>query len=157
MIRPRLRRASAGDAPDVAEILSESFRGYQPLYTPDAFAATTPTSEVIALRVAEGPTWIAFDGDARVGTISAVIRDDGAYVRSMAVLPSARGKGIGRALLGAAEAFAKENGAPRLYLSTTPFLTDAIRLYEASGFRRTDEPPFELHGTPLFTMEKRLV
>lgn len=28
--------------------------------------------------------------------------------------------------------------------------------YEHFGFRRTDEGPHDLHGTPLFTMEKRL-
>ena len=74
----------------------------------------------------------------------------------MAVLPSQRGRRIGRALLDAVEAVARESGSPRLYLSTTPFLHDAIRLYEKNGYVRTDEPPFDLHGTPVFTMEKVL-
>ena len=40
------------------------------------------------------------------------------------------------------------------YLSTTPFLASAIRLYEQAGFVHTSAPPYELHGTALFTMEK---
>jgi len=48
----------------------------------------------------------------------------------------------------------RERGCKRLYLSTTPFLHSAIRLYERCGFRRTDEGPHDLFGTPLFTMEK---
>src|SRR5262245_1237706 len=150
-----VRRAAEPDTSDIARILLDSFLEYRHLYTPEAFAATTPDADVVARRLGEGPTWVVASARMLEGTVSAVARADGTYIRSMAVLPSARGKGIGRALLEAVEIFAVERGAPRLYLSTTPFLTDAIRLYEASGFRRTDDPPHDLHGTPLFTMEKR--
>ena len=157
MVRPvRVKTATQTAADDIARILTEAFREFEPLYTAAAFAATTPTGEVVARRFSEGPIWIAFDENRPVGTVAAVRRADGVYVRSMAVLPGARGKGIGRLLLHAVESFAKESTAPRLYLSTTPFLADAIRLYEASGFCRTDEPPHDLRGTALFTMEKRL-
>jgi ribosomal protein S18 acetylase RimI-like enzyme len=54
------------------------------------------------------------------------------------------------------ELFAVSKKAERLYLSTTPFLFSAIRLYEALGFRRTGEPPDDLFGTPLVTLAKRL-
>jgi hypothetical protein len=53
------------------------------------------------------------------------------------------------------EAFAVGRSARRLSLTTTPFLTDAIRLYEQAGFSRTAEP-LDLHGTPLFGMVKEL-
>ncbi len=54
------------------------------------------------------------------------------------------------------ENVASEHGFRRLFLSTTPFLTSAIRLYERWGFQRSDEGPHDLHGTPLFTMVKIL-
>jgi len=41
-----------------------------------------------------------------------------------------------------------------MLLSTTPFLDDAIRLYQRFGFERIREGPHDLAGTPLFTMEK---
>ena len=100
--------------------------------------------------------WVAIHDGRIAGTVSAIARERGTYVRSMAVLPTERGRGIGRALLDAVEQFARDARSPRLYLSTTPFLLDAIRLYEKNGYVRTDEPPHDLHGTPLFTMEKRL-
>jgi GNAT superfamily N-acetyltransferase len=74
----------------------------------------------------------------------------------MAVLPAARGQRIGALLLSHIEEFAAANAHKRLFLSTTPFLTQAIRLYERFGFRRSDEGPHDLFGTLLFTMTKTL-
>jgi hypothetical protein len=54
------------------------------------------------------------------------------------------------------ETFARAERYQSLILSTTPFLTDAIRLYEQGGFRRSQEGPQELFGTPLFAMVKEL-
>ena len=75
----------------------------------------------------------------------------------MAVLPQKRGLRIGNLLFELIEQYAKEQGCTKLVLSTTPFLDRAIRLYERVGFVRTDEGPHDLHGTPLFTMQKELV
>src|SRR5439155_10706546 len=78
------------------------------------------------------------------------------YIRGMAVVPNARGVGAGRMLLEQAECFARASGLSQLELSTTPFLTAAIALYERAGFRRGDTGPRELLATPLFTMTKDL-
>ena len=150
-----LRRAIHADAPAIAHILLSAFEPFRPLYTQGGFVATTPGAEVIVHRFDEGPVWLAFDGNEALGTVAAVLRGDRLYVRSMAVLPSARGLGVGSALLREVESFAASQEALSLYLSTTPFLHDAIRLYERFGFRRTEEGPHELFGTPLFTMEKQ--
>ena len=101
--------------------------------------------------------WLALHGQAIVGTVSVLPKDDRLYVRSMAVLPTTRGMGVGGLLLGRIESFASAHRYKRLFLSTTPFLTQAIRLYERWVFMRTGEAPHELFGTPLFTMVKDLV
>jgi len=88
--------------------------------------------------------------------VSAVLNENGLYVRGMAVIPSARGLGAGARLLAHVCDVAAAARAPRLFLSTTPFLAGAIRLYTAFGFVRTEDGPDHLCGTPLFTMEKRL-
>jgi putative acetyltransferase len=74
----------------------------------------------------------------------------------MVVRPTARGQRIGERLLAQVENFAVAEGLGRLFLSTTPFLDRAIRLYERLGFQRINEGPHDLFGTPLFTMEKFL-
>jgi GNAT superfamily N-acetyltransferase len=150
----QIRLAVIAEAPIIASILVQAFREYESLYTPEAFAVTTPTSEQIQRRWNEGPVWVAVQLDRIVGTVAAVPRGESLYIRSMAILPSARGEGIGRGLLQEAERLAVAHGFQRMILSTTPFLTHAIRLYEQFGFHRVSEGPQDLFGTPLFTMSR---
>ena len=151
-----IRIAVPNDAATIESVLYDSFAAFETFYTPEAFSATTPKANQIQTRMNEGPVWVAIHNDGIVGTVAAVLKTEGVYVRGMAVLPFARGLGIARGLLRQIESFASENRQSRLILSTTPFLTDAIRLYEQSGFQRSDEGPHELFGTPLFTMVKHL-
>ena len=152
-----IRCAEAIDAAEIARVLEVAFSEYRPLYTTQAFAATTPTDERVLLRFHEGPVWIAHQHEKVVGTVSARQDSDSIYIRGMAVLPEARGQHIGVALLRNVEDFAQRHRCRRLFLSTTPFLDRATRLYERYGFRRTDDGPHDLFGTPLFTMEKLLI
>ncbi len=140
----------------MASVLRQAFVEYEGLYTPEAYAATVSTPDRIRARIGEGAVWLAFlDGDL-AGTVSAFLQPEGVYIRSMAVLPASRGHGIGRLLLAEVESFAVASHQGRLFLRTTPFLDRAIRLYVASGFKRTHAGPHDLLGTPLFTMEKML-
>ena len=149
-----MRLARAGEAAELAGVLLDAFEAYRPLYTPAAFAATTPSADQIRQRWDEGPVWIALQDGRAIGTVSAMPRVADLYMRSMAVVPESRGAGGGRALLAVVEAFAASHGHSRIVLSTTPFLADAIRLYERAGFSRVAEGPADLAGTPLFTLQK---
>jgi ribosomal protein S18 acetylase RimI-like enzyme len=53
--------------------------------------------------------------------------------------PSARGRGVGEALMSAARALAVANGAAELMLQTARTNTTAQRLYEKLGWVRDDE------------------
>lgn len=151
-----IRLATRDDAPCIGAVLYAAFAEYESLYTREAFAATTPTSEQVEERMSEGPVWVAEHNDKIIGTVGAAPRRKALYVRGMAVLPEARGHHIGESLLVYVERFALERGYERLTLSTTPFLIPAIRLYERHGFRRGSAGPHDLFGTPLFTMVKEL-
>ena len=151
-----IRLAESRDAPAIATLLADSFAEYKSLYTSEGYAATAITSEQVANRISEGPVWVALADESVAGTVSVVVRGESLYVRGMAVRPSARGQRIGERLLAQVERFAESNGIRRLFLSTTPFLDRAIRLYERQGFQRTDQGSHDLYGTPLFTMKKFL-
>jgi putative acetyltransferase len=149
-----IRRAGPKDARAIATVLHQSFIEFRALYTDGGFAATVLDEVHVLARMQEGPVWVALGEGVMLGTGAAVVKSESIYIRGMAVLPSARGSGVGKRLLRQIEAWAVSEGYTRLFLSTTPFLNSAIRLYEKSGFRRTDEGLHDLFGTPLFTMEK---
>ena len=113
-------------------------------------------AEQVLVRLQEGPVWVAMRDGVVLGTVAAVVKGESVFIRGMAVLPAARGSGDGAKLLQQVEDWAVSARHTRLFLSTTPFLDSAIRLYERSGFRRTDEGLHNLYGTPLFTMEKAI-
>lgn len=85
----------------------------------------------------EGAFLIAYLDDEAVGC-GAVRRLDQttAEIKRMYVNPSARGRGIGRALVEALECEARLIGVTRIVLETGTRLASAIKLYEAMGYAR---------------------
>jgi GNAT superfamily N-acetyltransferase len=122
-----IRRAGPEDAPTIAAVLYESFVEFKSLYTDGGFAATTPDAAHILERMREGPVWLAIGRGVALGTVAALVKSGSVYTRGMAVLPSCRGYGAGVALLRHVEDWATSQGCSRLFLSTTPFLSAAIR------------------------------
>ena len=152
-----VRKAVRDEAAGIADVLRQSFAEFEPLYTTNGFAATVVSAEDVARRMTEGPVWVGLCGETIAGTASAVIKEEcGLYVRGVAVVPHLRGKGIAAALLRKVESFARTAQCQRMYLTTTPFLNGAIRLYERWGFMRVPEGDEDLFGTPLFTMAKNI-
>jgi GNAT superfamily N-acetyltransferase len=149
-----IRRARPENAAAIASVLHESFVEFRSLYTEAGFTATVLDAERVLNRMHAGPVWIALHNGAVLGTIAALIKGSSVYIRGMAVLPSARGTGAGTALLREAEEWAGSQGCSHVFLSTTPFLSSAIHLYERFGFRRRADGSQDLFGTPLFVMEK---
>jgi protein-tyrosine-phosphatase/N-acetylglutamate synthase-like GNAT family acetyltransferase len=84
---------------------------------------------------------------AAVGALELVGGD--ALLRSVAVAPSHRGRGLGRQLVAALEAVARSHGYRRLYLLTT----SADQYFEWLGFDRMarQAAPPELRATPEFS------
>lgn len=63
-----------------------------------------------------------------------------AELKRMYVRPAFRGRGVGKQLLGAIETFAVQANVHTLRLETGIYQTEAIRLYEKSGYYQI--PPF---------------
>jgi GNAT superfamily N-acetyltransferase len=67
------------------------------------------------------------------------VPSDWACLRTLAVLPTARGQGVGRALMKECLSRARSLGRTRMLLHTLPFMSAAIALHESLGFKRAPE------------------
>lgn len=151
-----LRIAGLPEIESIRTVLAGAFEAYRPLYTPAAWAATVIDAAEVRRRLEEGPVWLALYQGETVGTASMLLREEGAYLRGMAVLPARQGLKIGLRLLQAAEAWAVAADSHRLFLYTTPFLQKAIRLYQQFGFVAPGPGLEDFFGTPVLLMEKPL-
>jgi putative acetyltransferase len=82
---------------------------------------------------------IAYDPVTSAALGCGALRDLGdntVEVKRMYVQPDHRGRGIGRRVLAALESHALEQGATRIRLETGRLQPDAVRLYEAAGYRQ---------------------
>jgi ribosomal protein S18 acetylase RimI-like enzyme len=120
---------------------------------PDFLPPMRERADSWARRRAAYAEWLAAGGFAFVarvdGTIAGYVmvrlddlssvswQIDGrtAEIETLAVLPEHRGRGIGKALLGAARAAGRERGATHATLSVVAGNEDALRFYAREGLR----------------------
>ena len=146
-------RQEPPDQPDVIRLIEALDAYANALYPPesnhllDISALSDPAVIFLVVR----------DGNEAVGC-GAVLRDPRGFgeVKRMYVRPDQRGRGIGRRVLAAIEAIARDGRLPMLRLETGIHNAEALALYRRSGF--TECAPFADYAPdPLSVfMEKRV-
>jgi len=126
---------------DVGEVVALHGRLYASEYgldvTMEAHVASGLAAWLDGPPAPPGRLWVA-DGDERIAGCIGVtgLSPERARLRWFAVDPAARGRGLGRALLSEALAFARASGYAAIELETFSELTAAARLYREAGFER---------------------
>jgi ribosomal protein S18 acetylase RimI-like enzyme len=152
--KPEVRRASPGDAPEVARLLhdfqeefDEPSPGVETLA--ERYRELIRKKEMTVLLVGEGP-----DGFAQLRYRPWVYSPSLAcYLEELYVAPPLRGRGLGRALLEAAMETARAEGADHMELGTSETDTAARALYESVGFTNREGSP---DGPVMFYYEREL-
>jgi GNAT superfamily N-acetyltransferase len=130
-----VRPATRDDAPAVASLLGELGYPTAPALAGERLAALAGDDDAVLLAIDER-------GEA-VGLISLhrmrVLHAGGlvAYITALVTASSARGRGVGRALLESAERWARAAGCRRLTVTSAERRADAHAFYEACGMPYT--------------------
>jgi GNAT superfamily N-acetyltransferase len=108
--------------------------------------AQYPDPGPVELEPPRGILLVAFDGDDPVacGAVR-LIGPDVAEIKRMYVAPRARGRGLGRRLLGDLERGAAELGCSTVRLDTMAAMAEAGALYRSAGY----ESIADYNGNPL--------
>jgi ribosomal protein S18 acetylase RimI-like enzyme len=146
-----IRVATGHDLPRIAEITRRAYQEFAPTlgavyphYLADLLDVTS--------RLGAGSVLVAVADGEVVGTATLFPEAaasgfgwprGGAAIRAVAVDPEARGLGAGSALLRACIERAMRAGRDELCLHTAEFMTAAVALYEAHGFRRDPAHDFD--------------
>lgn len=149
-----VRDAGGSDLPAVRRVLLAAYQEYAMALPPAVLGRYLAEILDVEERLGNGRLLVAEHGGRVVGTVTWY--DDAATeglgwpsgwagLRALGVEPSARGLGIGRALVEACRRRALAAGAPALTLHTGGFMTAAVALYEAMGFRR--DPAYDFDAT----------
>ncbi len=105
-----------------------------------ADAGARARDAVLLVAVAEGERLVGTVTFVRPGSaFSEVSSPDEAEIRMLAVVPQARGQGLGELLTRATLDLARAEGYAALVLSSATWMRAAHRLYERMGFVRTPE------------------
>lgn len=95
---------------------------------------------------------VAVESGRVIGTCRVLVDGDVGRLGRMAVETGARGRGLGAAILAAAERSARDAGARLMRLHAQRYIED---MYAAAGYTPYGEP-FAEEGIPHVAMEKRL-
>jgi ribosomal protein S18 acetylase RimI-like enzyme len=145
----RLRDARREELDDLSHLLADVYREFRPYLPKQVWPAYIAEIVDVRSRLPDSELVVAELGGRIVGTVgfyrdaslSVLERwpDGWTSIRTLGVLPDARGRGVGEALALECLRRAGELEAPTVGLHTSPSMTAATRLYERLGFRRAPE------------------
>lgn len=149
-----IRNARRSDHAAIRSVTLAAYEEYATLMPPPIWAAYR--QNVLETLDEEGPQecLVAVQDEVVVGSVLLYLNAAQAYggsgntlagpeVRLLAVLPAARGQGIGMALMDACVQRAREAKATVLGLHTMDMMRSAQRMYERMGFVHTAERDFQ--------------
>lgn len=128
-----IRAARPDEAAAIVALIQRAFGEYRGKLRPES-GALQETPETIRAAMKAGTILLVERAGRILGCVSVRRKDDCVYAGRLAVEPMERGIGIGRALLAAAEAQARQMGSDRLRVDVRLKLRDNRAFFRALGF-----------------------
>jgi putative acetyltransferase len=139
-----LRNIEIQDNADIAKIIRSCLKEFG-ADKPGTVYYEESTDNLFGLYSEEKSVYFIAEIEGRIlggGGISPTkgLSEDTCELVKMYLLPEARGKGIGAALLNKCLEIAKQKGFNKVYLESLPELSRAITVYEKFGFKKLNGP-----------------
>jgi RimJ/RimL family protein N-acetyltransferase len=155
----RIAPMSASDAPSAAALIASVIAPLE-IYTPEARAAEIARHDAEALRamVEDDPcaVLLAYEDEAPVGFVVSNWDDGLLWLAWFGVAPSARTRGLGRALLDAMERTAPERGAHKVWCDCRTENTASHAALSRAGYRVLTRLDDHWFGQDFLLWEKRV-
>ncbi|WP_328019205.1 GNAT family N-acetyltransferase [Niallia alba] len=137
--KERISLVTEEEAPIVHKLMLEAFEDYRYIEVPSS-ALTEPVDKLInALKSRTEQAIIYWLDDIPLGSARLQLKDDSLYFSRLSVIPSARGKGIAKAMLAWMEEYALLNRKQKVECKVRANIPKNIELYEKLGFVITKE------------------
>jgi ribosomal protein S18 acetylase RimI-like enzyme len=137
-----IRAATPDDRPQMVMVINEAF-------AIETFLEGTRTDEVRLSAMMESGTFMVAEDDGKIGaSIYVETRGSRGYIGMLAVDPALQGKGLGRAMIQAAEDYCRVAGCVAMDLVVLSLRPDLPPRYRKLGYAET--------GTEEFTPTRRL-
>jgi ribosomal protein S18 acetylase RimI-like enzyme len=126
-----IRQASAKDEPEIRNCAEQAYARYIPLIG----RKPAPMVADFRAQITTGDIYIATDDDGILqGFIVFYPEEQHILLENVAVLPSAAGQGIGKALISFCEDKARQRGFSAVHLYTNEKMTENISIYLRLGY-----------------------
>lgn len=129
-----VERALERDAAELSRLYREVWEPYRKIFSGPLMDNRMASADDIRASMADKTYFVVRDMDRIIGVARATIAHESCLLDRMVVLPECQGKGVGRTLTEAVIAYARESGAHKVWLDTSPKLESAVALYEKIGF-----------------------
>ena len=126
-----IRLAEANDEPEIRDCAEQAYARYVPMIG----RKPAPMVADFVTQIAAGMVYVATDDQAIFqGFIVFYAEEEHILLENVAVLPSAAGRGVGRALISFCEDAARQRGMNGVHLYTNEKMTDNLSIYPKLGY-----------------------
>lgn len=139
-----IREAGDDELDIVASLVVDAYSEFAARMAPDAWSSFAQDIANVRGRSIDAQVLVAERGDRIVGTVTRYpdwrgAQQDASAVRVLAVPPSERGTGVGRALMEHCIDLARSEGKQRLVVAVAQEMDEAKDLYDRLGFERAPD------------------
>ena len=123
------------DAEEIAELYKTVWTPYRKTFPEPLMDNRIPDAGQVATSMDDNEYFVIREENIIIGVVRCQFPHGTCHLDRMVVLPEHRGKGIGKDLTQFIIDLARERGASKVWLDTTPALESAVALYESMGFK----------------------